>query len=356
MVCCLLSMTGSGFTSVPPTQKAVVVVPASKVGHDVLQPPVPKNEIPITPVKEKEKVTETITISFIGDCLIATASGGKQAGSLNWTASHRPASYFFEKVDDILKSDDFTVANCENVFTDSAFTPIKKSGRAFWFRSAAKNAFIFQSGGVDIVSIANNHTGDYGKAGFLDTIKALENAGLQVGYNNLPVLVEKNNIRIGIICCDLWGYSHYKRTIKQLKDIQPDTDIQIVYFHGGQENIHRPEEWKKSAARKIAEAGADLVVGGHPHVLQPMEVYQGVPIVYSIGNFVYGGNRQPENRTIIFQSSFEIIDGKTSVSYSIIPCYVYTKIANNWQPDRIKDQDEKNRVLDFMHGNRKLPY
>ena len=308
-----------------------------------------------TPVKEK--AAAKITMSFIGDCLIATAGGTtNRVGSLNWTANHKPSSYFFEKVASIFSNDDFTVADCENVFTDSAFTPIKKGGTAFWFRSASKNASVFQSGNVDIVSVANNHTGDYGKGGFSDTIKALESAGVKAGYDNTPVLVEKFGIRIGIICCGLWRYNHYRRIVDQMKKIESETDIQIVFFHGGQEKIHQPEAWKVSAAHKIVDAGADLVVGGHPHVLQPMEIYHDVPIVYSVGNFVFGGNRMPENRTVIFQASFEVKAGKIRVLSDIIPCYVYTGKTNNWQPDRIVNKTEKIRVLDFMKGRRKLPY
>ena len=99
-----------------------------------------------------------------------------------------------------------------------------------------------------------------------------------------------------------------------------------------------------------------MVIGGHPHVLQPIEIYHDVPIVYSVGNFLFGGNQQPENRTIIFQASFEVKPGKTSVSYTIIPCYVYTGNTNNWQPDRIVNETKKNKVLDFMNGRRELPY
>ncbi len=313
------------------------------------------------PVERETSVSETnsrkITLSFVGDCLIATSDGTThRVGSLNWMADNKPATYFFENVVKIFKSDDFTIANCENVFTDKVFTPILKQRPAFWFRSNTKNASIFKSGAVDIVSIANNHTGDYGKDGFTDTVNALESAGIKVGYSNEPVIVTKNGIKVAFIFEELWYYSQYSRIVNQIKEIEDETDLQIVYFHGGMENIHQPEEWKKNAVRKIIDANADMVIGSHPHVLQPIEFYNDVPIVYSLGNFVYGGNRQPENRTIILKASFEVGTDELKVSTDIIPCYVYTGNTNNWQPDIIEDENDKSKVLDFMTGTRELPY
>lgn len=358
IVICLLTMAGSRINL--PLVKAVSAPKSPDAKQEDINAIQEDTDNSSATVKQETSVSEInsrkITLSFVGDCLIATSDGTThRVGSLNWMADNKPASYFFEKVIKIFKSDDFTVANCENVFTDKAFTPISKQRPAFWFRSNTKNALILKSGGVDIVSIANNHTGDYGKVGFKDTVNALESAGIKVGYSNEPVIVTKNGIRVAFIFEELWHYNQYSRIVNQIKAIEDKTDLQIVYFHGGMENIHQPEEWKKNAVRKIIDANADMVVGSHPHVLQPIEFYNDVPIVYSLGNFVYGGNRQPENRTIILKASFEVSD-EIKVSIDIIPCYVYTGNTNNWQPDIIKNQNEKARVLDFMMGARKLPY
>ena len=102
--------------------------------------------------------------------------------------------------------------------------------------------------------------------------------------------------------------------------------------------------------------GADLVIGNHPHVLQPMENYNGVDIVYSMGNFCFGGNRRPENRTIIYQINLVIEDGKlVSKSSEIIPCYVYTGDSNNYCPKIIEDENIKQKVIDFMNWKIKSP-
>jgi len=357
---CLAYIFGSGFSN-SASKEVIQNIVADKettnstefAGQETREARQPETTTMHTTRNESPK---KITMSFIGDCLIASYMGEKTEGSLNWTAERKPPEYFFEKVAKIFLEDDITVANLENVFTDSELKPVEKSGRAFWFKSPAKNARILAKGGVDAVTVENNHSYDYGRQGFLDTLEAVEKAGIKAGYNGNPVIIEKNGIRVGIVCCGLWVYSHYTRAVRQVEEIEPVTDIQIVYFHGGEEKIHQPEEWKKKAARKIAEAGADLVIGSHPHVLQPMEIYHGVPIVYSLGNFVYGGNRKPENRTIVFQAFFEIEGGQVKVSYDIIPCYVYTGSTNNWQPDIITDTAEKEKVFEFMMGRSGRPY
>ena len=350
----LLSLSGSRMAyldSIATAQKLPDKIPESVESE--IPPPVVEIYEPTSEVEETRKVT----LSFLGDCLIATAGGTThRVGSLNWMANNRPAPYFFEKVAHILMNDDFTVADSENVFTDKELEPIEKDETGFWFRSATKNALILPAGGVDMVTVANNHTGDYGKEGYADTLQALKDANLLVGESNAPVIVEKNGLRIGIICSVLWNYNYSTRIVTQIKNLETTTDIQIVYIHGGTEKVHQPDEWKQQAARRIVDAGADLVVGGHPHVLQPMEMYKGVPIVYSLGNFVYGGNRYPENRTIIYQATFEHKASSLEVSSHIIPCYVFTGSTNNWQPAPIEDQAVKDKVLDFMYGLRAEPF
>ncbi len=352
--CCSVAASCSDSVNPPVRTDPSTSYQTSRTGQSGATRP-PSGEGGTTTPKES---LQKVTLSFVGDCLIATADGTThRPGSLNWTADRQPPSYFFEKVAGIFANDDFTIANCENVFTDSDLPPVKKKQQpAFWFKSATKNAAILKSGNVDIVSLANNHTDDYGAQGFDDTENAVKSTGILTGYGGKPVVVEKNGIRIGIVCCGFWDYNQHRGIVNEMKRIEEDTDIQIIFFHGGTEKIHQPEEWKVSGARELVDAGADLVVGGHPHVLQPMEIYKGVPIVYSLGNFVYGGNTMPENRTIIFQAFFEKIDGEIKLSTDIIPCYVYGGKTNNWQPYPIENKTHKSRVLDFMKGKRELPY
>ena len=106
----------------------------------------------------------------------------------------------------------------------------------------------------------------------------------------------------------------------------------------------------------LVDNGADLIVGAHPHVLQKRENYNGVDIVYSLGNFCFGGNDNPaSNRTIIYKYKLKVhVSGEdrevTAKEEEMIPCYVYTGSTNNWQPYPIEEQDIADRVIKYMNG------
>ena len=316
-----------------------------------------------TEISQTETVCETteaynpiteIKLSFLGDCTLATQMGQDYEGSFNWYAENYPAEYFFEKTYPYVCDDDFTIANCENVFTDSALSEREKGYTpAFWFRSPTENAEIFPAGNIEVVSVANNHTEDYGEQGIKDTIDAIEKTGcLEWGNSEKDVILEKDGVKIGLVCDTIWGDWDTEKIIQRIENLNNSTDIQIVFFHGGEEAVHTEETWKKEACHKMADAGADLIVGGHPHVLQPLETYNNVHIVYSIGNFCFGGNRSPENRTIIYQETFKFNrDTKQIVSNqeNIIPFYVFTGNTNNFQPAPVEDPDTAQKISDFMY-------
>lgn len=304
-----------------------------------------------------------ITLSFVGDCLCATDEFTNYANCFNEVADREDPSYFFEKVNSYFLNDDFTVADCENVFSDSDDLKVSDKGQyanpgieAYWFKSAAKNAEILSAGGIDCVSISNNHINDYGTAGAEDTKAALDAAGVLWGTEGKIVYYEKNDYKIAVICVSMYGSGVVPNIIDYIQEADKESDYQIIYFHGGKEAIHEPEEWKIQACHDLVDAGADLIMGDHPHVLQPMEEYKDVTIIYSLGNFIFGGNRHPENRTIIYRHTLTITEGNLEIQTGkIIPCYVYTGDTNNWQPAVIKDEKTKNKVLDFMNWESDSP-
>lgn len=310
--------------------------------------------IPETETTEPYNPIVEIKLSFLGDCTLATQEGQYDSGTFIYYSENNPAEYFFEKTYPFVCDDDFTIANCENVFSDTKLQPRNKGYTpAFWFRSPAKNAEIFPAGNIEVVSIANNHTNDYGEQGMTDTIAAIEaTEKLSWGNTEKDVILEKDGVSIGLICDTMWSELDTPRIIERIQDICNATDIQIVFFHGGEEARHSEEQWKVNACHQMIDAGADLVVGGHPHVLQPLETYNDRHIVYSIGNFCFGGNRSPENRTIIYQETF-VFDRDThkicSNTENIIPFYVFTGSSNNFQPAPIEDEATAGKVLDFMY-------
>lgn len=298
-----------------------------------------------------------IVLNFMGDCTLGTQHGADTPGRFNATADAQPPTYFFDGVREILEEGTFNITNCEGVLSDGPVTEAYKDyDPAFWFKSSAKNAKVFSENDIDLVGIANNHINDYCAQGRLDTIGALENNGVLWCDNTNDVVLEYEGIKIAVFCTTLWHADAPNGICTKISEASSETDLQIVFFHGGTEYIHSPDSYKVDYAHKFVDAGADLVVGSHPHVLQPIEVYNGVNIVYSLGNFVYGGNSRPENRTIVYQHKF-VFDGKTLIggSEKVFPCYIYTGSVNEYQPTLIDDPEDKQLVLDFMYGKADSP-
>ena len=314
--------------------------------------------MPSTPRLGETEDAFSMAVSFTGDMLLASLHGKRAAGNfLDYAAKQEP-EYFLQHVRPIFEADDFTVVNLENVLTDRNLTPKEKAtDPAYWFRAPAATTDILTSSGVEAVSLANNHTGDYGTAGYKDTVKAVSAAGLEYGGNDRTFYLEKNGYRVAVICHGLWSEGQAGTIIQRLRTAEKNSDFQVVFCHGGAEGVHAPEAWRVRASRRLIDNGADLVLGNHPHVLQPREVYKGKEIVYSLGNFCFGGSRSPENRTIIYQLILQVENGKlVGASSELIPCYVHTGgRVNNYCPAPIEDEEQARRVLDFMDGRAKLP-
>lgn len=306
--------------------------------------------------EEIPEVKDTLTLSFIGDCIIGSESGRINDGNFSYIAANSPHTYFFEKVADELSKDDFTIANMECVITDRELEKIGKDyDPAFWYKTPVSNTDILTLGSVEIASIVNNHVGDYGDEGYSDTVDALKAHGLQVGENLTPLYIEKNGMKIGLLCCNLWSSYNVSYIEEALLTMQDKCDFRIILFHGGEEGIHEPDNYKIDACRYFANSGlCDLIVGSHPHVLQPMEVVNGVPILYSLGNFCYSAANYPDNQTVIFRAELKWEDGKVVAETELIPCYVYTGYINNYQPALMPDGEDKERTLSLM--NSKVDY
>ena len=344
---------------------------ARKTSMPVQSPTPDENEIPVQtepstaqqqpqsePASENEE-GQVIRMSFVGDCLLGSDFGKCVSGSYNWYARSNDPSYFFSCVLPIFSADDITVADCETVLTDRELSPIEKEENpGYWYYGPASNAAAFKQGSVEIASVANNHTGDYGREGYQDTIQALEDHGVIAGIDMHPIYYEVRGITVGILCCNCWSTYHASLILQTIEQMNACSDIQVIVPHGGTMNVYVPDEWRIEAYRSFIDAGAEIVAAGHPHRLQPVEGYHGGVIAYSLGNFCYGGSTLPENATVILSVSLEIKDEKyQSLSYHVIPCYLYTTPRNNYKPepiDRLNDP-AYNKIATFMMGARQSP-
>lgn len=305
------------------------------------------------PTTEPEDTTTHIKMNFVGDCLLASNISEYYANNFRVCAKTKDKGYFLSDVSPLFRKDDFTIVNLENVLSDQDLGPIDKgTEEAFWFKGPAENVEILTGSSVEVVSLENNHVLDYGYAGQMDTRDTVEKAGLEWGDKTRTVYLEKEGFVIAVICHGLWYSGQERDIIQRIEEADGKSDYQVVFFHGGQEGVHEPEYWKVNGCHAMVDAGADLILGGHPHVLQPEEIYNGVHIVYSLGNFCYGGSSWVENRTIIYSVDLTVEDGKVLAEETeIIPCYVHTGTPyNNFKPRVIIKEDERQKVLDFMAG------
>ena len=327
----------------------VVITPSIEPGAQ--SPSVDSEESETEP--PPEPVVTNITMTFVGDCMLATDRGGEWDGSFNLLAKQVEPSYFLENFIELFQDDDWTVANLENVFTDDPTVRTRAKGYtpAYWYKSGTENTAILTEASVEVVSLANNHSDDYGSKGASDTREALDEAGVIWGDNDKLLILEKEGNKIALYCCTFY-YTGYD-TIISKKLAEVDADYKIVYFHGGTERVHEPDAWKAAGARRMIDSGADLVIGGHPHVLQPVEIYKGRTIVHSLGNFCFGGSRSEENRTMVYRLYLTFTDGElTAETDEIIPCYLY---SDPYRPAIITDENDREAVMAFLRGETDSP-
>ena len=291
----------------------------------------------------------SLTLSVVGDCTLGTDETFDYDTSLNAYYENYGADYFLQNVKDIFSTDDLTIANFEGTLTDSD----EREDKTFAFKAPASYASILTGGSVEAVNTANNHSHDYGDQSFDDTLAALDDAGIvHFGYDETAVMDVKG-IKVGLVgIYEL--YDHLERE-QQLKDniakVKADgAQLIVVIFHWGNETETVPDSNQTTLGRIAIDEGADLVCGHHPHVLQGIETYKGRNIVYSLGNFCFGGNSSPSDMdTMIYQQAFTIdADGvkKDNVT-NIIPCSISSAAYdgyNNYQPTPAEG-DEATRIL-----------
>lgn len=237
-----------------------------------------------------------VAIVFVGDVMVAEIPGQIIAKGVD------P----FEPFNALLQKHDLRIGNLECVVATGGTAEVKP----FTFR-ADPNVLPVLKRHFDAMSVANNHSGDFGKAAFAEELGLMRKAGLpyfgggeDLAEAHKPVILERNGIRIALL-----GYVEFKprsfeagahlpgvawsgeddQVIEDIVAARRDyrADIVIPYMHWGWEEEPNPSPRLREFARRMIDAGADMVVGGHPHVTQGAEMYKGKPIVYSLGNFLF---------------------------------------------------------------------
>ncbi|MCI5957544.1 MAG: CapA family protein [Clostridiales bacterium] len=311
-------------------------------GNVLIGDPTPEPEVtpeptpdPALPVYQPDG-SILLTMSFTGDMTIGSnvQSSGTSIFEKELKKQDGDINFPFRNVTELLHADDLTMVNFEGTLTTAGRNPDKRNND-FLFRADPSYASMLPDGGVDTVSLENNHVLDMGQEGLAETKRVLVEAGIPYASEDEPAILTVKGVKIGSLAYQTFGGRHDELIEKVPGDIQAlrdqDCQIVIVSYHWGAEKDYAPNDNQVRLGRATIDAGADLVVGHHSHRINPIEYYNGRYICYSLGNFSFAGNKKPDDMaTFIFQIRMRIRDGVvTSEAIKISPCRISSRTDYN---------------------------
>ena len=315
-------------------------------------------DIPIIDNKDESK---DILISAVGDCTIGTdANFGYQNSFIEVLKNNNnDYSYFFSKTIDIFKNDDLSIANMEGTFTTSN----QRADKVFTFKGDKEYAKVFTTGSIEAVNLANNHTYDFGKQGYDDTLVALSEENIKYfGYDNYYIY-EVKGIKIGLA-----GITYFdndteietkNKTDKAINYFkEKKVDLIFISYHWGIEKTEIQNNDQEIMGKYAIDKGADLIIGHGPHWIQGIEEYKGKYIIYSLANFVFGGNKNPTVKdTFIFQENFHYENNKLKeTTIKLYPAKVSGVNSRNDYRPVLLEGEERERVLNKILVNSNINY
>ncbi|MGG0178503.1 CapA family protein [Gottfriedia acidiceleris] len=339
------------------TKNKVVDKPKS-IKKPAIKPPVQKPENNNT--AKPENIETTIKISAAGDFTLGSDEDFQYINSFPAEANKNGLAYFTKGLNNIFKQDDLSTVNLETTLTNAKI----RASKTFRFKGNPSYAKILTLSGIEAVNLANNHSHDYLHKGFEDTINNLKKEKIgYFGYNDQYVPTIKG-VKVAALGYEGWNDSPELR-IKINNDIQnlrkSGVKIILIHFHWGIERDYVPNSTQKNLAHYAIDHGADLIVGHHPHVVQGIEEYKGKFIVYSLGNFMFGGNKNPKDKdTFVFQQTFHLNNGvlTNQKEIRVVPFSISSVSSrNNYQPLFLKGSEEqrvKKKIIDVsnkIHGS-----
>ena len=329
-----------------PTEEPAAPAPEPAATDEPATVPAETQEAP----EKQEK--SGVTLSLIGDCSIGDSIQFKGSDtSYHKTIDKNGYDWPFSLVRDYLLNDDLTVANLEVVFTNRQ----NHTDKLYNLTADPDHVQVLTAGGVDMVNTVNNHCMDFMEAGYQDTLRTLAQAGIAYfgsvypnnpdGHDDLGV-VELQGIRFGFVGFSYPQDADLKRIAARIQSLKEEEgcDIVIVSLHWGRETYMTPEPWQLTYAKQVIDAGADVIYGHHPHVIQPIQFYEGKPIFYSTGNFTFGTMSKVDPSTGIFQLAYERIDGQAQLTeLRVIPCE--TQGSPDYRPFELTDPAARQQVF-----------
>lgn len=296
--------------------------------------------------KEYTPTVQTVTMTAVGDCMLATDINADPNGSFKSVAEslNGDYSYFFKNVAPIFSEDDLTIVNFEGTLSNQG----TRQDKQFAFRGKPEYVQILTSSSVEAANLANNHSADYSDVSLSDTIKYLNEAGISNFIGTNTAIRDVNGISVGLVGIDALDETEAAKLENVIGSVKSlGAQLVIVSIHWGEEKATAPNDTQTELAHKAIDAGADLVLGTHPHVLQGIEKYNGKYIAYSLGNFCFGGNNNPADKdTVIYRQTFTFVDGvmQEDDNMTLIPATISGHDEyNDYQP-AIAEGDRKTQI------------
>lgn len=301
--------------------------------------------------KEYTPNMQTVTVTAVGDCTFATDVNAPKSGSFDEYAANNGYDYFFHKVKPIFEEDDLTIVNFEGTLSNQG----TRADKQFAFRGKPEYVQILTTSSVEAANLANNHSADYGDVSLADTIKHLNEAGISNFIGTNTAIRDVNGISVGLVGIDALNEAEAEKLESAIGSVKSlGAQLVIVSIHWGEEKSNIPTSDQRALGRRAVDAGADLVIGTHPHVLQGVERYNSKYIAYSLGNFCFGGNNNPADKdTVIYRQVFTFVDGvlQEDENMSLIPCTISGYDDYNDYCPSLPSGDRKtliqNRLLDY---------
>lgn len=299
-----------------------------------------------------DEYTGTVRLTFLGDCTL----GGEESMSgsafgFNERIRQEGMAFPFRNLLALTAGDDLTLANLEGVLSDRKLEKVPKE---YNFIGPTAYTEILTLGGIDSVTLANNHSHDYGEEGYADTVAALEEAGIGWLGTDAPAIWRSGDgVMIGFLGAS-WSltgnrYTRFARQAKMLKEAGCAAIITVM--HAGTEYSYAaPDARQKQIVSRAVQCGSDLIIGHHPHVVQGMDCVDGVPVVYSLGNCSFGGTtRAKDSDALAVQAELSFTESElTGITLRCLPISITSDDRyNNYSP-RLLSGGDAERVLRKM--------
>ena len=295
--------------------------------------------------------TGVLTLTFLGDCTLG-GEGKSRSASLGFfrKIQENGLSYPLLHLSTLTLKDDLTVANLEGVLSDRQLDKVEKE---YNFIGPTMYTEILTSAGIDCVTLANNHSHDYGEAGYEDTKNALEEAAVcWFGTDQPAVWQSDEGVLIGFlgVSFSLTGnrYRLYRQQADRLREA--GCAVIVTVMHAGTEYSRFTDSYQRQIVSRAAACGSSLVIGHHPHVVQGYEAVQGIPVVYSLGNCSFGGTTHAKDSdALVVQADLSFQEGSLrEITLRFYPISITgDERYNDYSPVFLKGADAE-RVLNKM--------